>query len=593
MERDLVSFQGCIQDKRYSSSDDEENRQVESVGSSSGIENSTDSNKKGRNFLGKCKPHSYPALLLILIMIPAGCVAGYSRVAAAVLAFTNPCEPGISFRSSMEYTTAAFIIQNSLVYLGFPIAGWLADTRFGQFRMIYASVWCFWSGIFLFGVGCVLRLLEPCEGPVFLAGKYGANISALIFITLGAIAFFPNVLVLLMDQLPDVSNAHLRSYIHWFIWALYLGFFGDNWMESGSQLYTEYIDQWFYIAVLAAFVVFSIVLMILMFYKQKFITSFAKTNPYHTVYKVLAFVKNHKVPVRRSAFTYWENKLPGRIDIAKSKYGGPFSHETVEDVKTLLRILLVYAALFPFFIGYAGPLTELIPFVNHFSPGALPISRLSVYPLHCLVTLIAIPILELVILPLFPKFDFFVANKLRWLLVACVFMLLCNTSLTIIAGVARSEVKDCFIVWNAATDKPHTFPYYWLFIPSFMWSIAEFLMATSILSFICSQSPYNMRGMLLGMFMFMQGLFTEVGIVVTFLFSTFEPVLLSCGFLYWLVMTVASLFGCIVFSFVVQCYQMRVREEVLDERGLIESIYDRELALEAQVAAMFASHDHT
>lgn len=363
-------------------------------------------------------------------------------------------------------------------------------------------------------------------------------------------------------------------------------------MESGSQLYPEQIDEWFYVAVLVAFGLFSTILIMFMFCKQKFIISFAKTNPYYTVYKVLAFAKKHKVPVNRSAFTYWENKTPGRIDLAKSKYGGPFSHESVEDVKTLLRILLIYISLLPFFFGYAGPLSELIPYVNHLSPGVTPIGRLSVYPVHCLVTLIAIPILELIILPLFPKFDFFIANTLRWLLVACFFLLLCNTSLTIIAGVAGSDEEDCFFEWQQAKDNLHHFPYYWLFVPSFLWSIGEFLMASSIFTFICCQSPYNMRGMLLGMFMFMQGLFTEVGMIVTFIFNTLEPTLISCEFLYWFIMAVASLLGCIVFGIAARCYQKRVREEVLNERGFVESIYDRELSLEAKVAAIFSdSHD--
>ena len=55
-------------------------------------------------------------------------------------------------------------------------------------------------------------------------------------------------------------------------------------------------------------------------------------------------------PRQRSAFTYCEDTIPSRIDFGKSKYGGPFTTEQVEDVKTLLRstiFILLISALGP------------------------------------------------------------------------------------------------------------------------------------------------------------------------------------------------------------------------------------------------------
>ncbi len=57
------------------------------------------------------------------------------------------------------------------------------------------------------------------------------------------------------------------------------------------------------------------------------------------IYKVIKFAIITKHPRCRSAFTYCEDELPSRIDFGKSKYGGPFTTEQVEDVKTLLRLL--------------------------------------------------------------------------------------------------------------------------------------------------------------------------------------------------------------------------------------------------------------
>jgi hypothetical protein len=57
------------------------------------------------------------------------------------------------------------------------------------------------------------------------------------------------------------------------------------------------------------------------------------------IYKVIKFAIVTKHPRCRSAFTYCEDELPSRIDFGKSKYGGPFTTEQVEDVKTFLRLL--------------------------------------------------------------------------------------------------------------------------------------------------------------------------------------------------------------------------------------------------------------
>ena len=49
----------------------------------------------------------------------------------------------------------------------------------------------------------------------------------------------------------------------------------------------------------------------------------------------------HKVPVQRSAFNYCEDDLPSGLDLGKSKYGGPFTTEQVEDVKSFYEVLKV------------------------------------------------------------------------------------------------------------------------------------------------------------------------------------------------------------------------------------------------------------
>ncbi len=60
-----------------------------------------------------------------------------------------------------------------------------------------------------------------------------------------------------------------------------------------------------------------------------------------SVSKIVRYAIKNKHPMHRSAFTYCEDELPSRIDFGKTKYGGPFTTEQVEDVKTFLRLLVI------------------------------------------------------------------------------------------------------------------------------------------------------------------------------------------------------------------------------------------------------------
>ena len=70
-----------------------------------------------------------------------------------------------------------------------------------------------------------------------------------------------------------------------------------------------------------------------------------------TIFRVLKFAAKHKAPLNRSALTYWEDDIPSTIDLGKSKYGGPFTTEQIEDVKTIIHLLVVSSPLFIVFLS--------------------------------------------------------------------------------------------------------------------------------------------------------------------------------------------------------------------------------------------------
>ena len=63
------------------------------------------------------------------------------------------------------------------------------------------------------------------------------------------------------------------------------------------------------------------------------------TNPIKLIIQVLNYTRKHRYPERRSAFTYIDEEQPTRMDYGKEKFGGPFTEEEVEDVKTVLQLI--------------------------------------------------------------------------------------------------------------------------------------------------------------------------------------------------------------------------------------------------------------
>ena len=80
-----------------------------------------------------------------------------------------------------------------------------------------------------------------------------------------------------------------------------------------------------------------------------------RVNPYKLVYRVTRFALQYRIPIRRSAFTYCEDDPPSRLDLGKSKYGGPFATEEVEDVKVFYQVkILVSLGAFMYVLNLAS-----------------------------------------------------------------------------------------------------------------------------------------------------------------------------------------------------------------------------------------------
>ena len=86
----------------------------------------------------------------------------------------------------------------------------------------------------------------------------------------------------------------------------------------------------------------------------------------------------------------------------------------------------------------------------------------------------------------------------------------------------------------------------------------------AVYEFIYSQSPHSMKGLMIGTFFAIRGLFQLIGaLLLMFPFAGWNVAssFPSCGFVYYLINLVVALLGIVIYICVTRKYQPRQRDE--------------------------------
>ena len=266
---------------------------------------------------------------------------------------------------TLIYTLAGYGFV-ALVFCFFPLAGFLADVKYGRYKMVVRSLCLLLITIPLLVVAAggitVSILVKISDVPVILLFIFGLVVIIASYV--GLVGFAANVVQFGMDQLHDCPGEDRTLFIHWYVWVYFVTIvIGQLVWNLGFQIpYNEDL-RWYNITgyvllSLIPFLVMVLLIVTLCLAKHRrnwFLIEPGTVNPYKLVYRVTKFTRQHKTPVRRSAFTYCEDEIPTGLDLGKEKYGGPFSTEQVEDVKVfygILKVLFSFGAVF--FLDFAA-----------------------------------------------------------------------------------------------------------------------------------------------------------------------------------------------------------------------------------------------
>ena len=498
-----------------------------------------------------------------------------------------------------------FSVTQAVSCLLYPLLGWMADVYFTRYNFVLLSFITMILGSVVMAIAAVSIMMFPQIRSVL----YSILVLIIIICFTGIGLFESTAVQFGMDQMLEASSDKLSTFIHWYYWSSKLGNLVIIYIGYAVVLYFQNciiaineidlsIHQIDNIGGLFSsglqLVCAGTGLCLLVCYKKKLNIDRTGDHPLMLIYQVLKYSWKHKCPENRSAFTYWEEDIPPRIDLGKNKYGGPFTTEEVEDTKTFLRILILFLSLLGFHLSGHG-YSLFLQLASRQCPSS-DIGLFVADPMNLMLTtiLIGVPLYQLMV----RYCQLYAPNMLKRMglgLLCCLVKVIVEIAIhaTMTSGKAckmffENSIGTCFFILTqfdingtcSALSEIQGFcpqnnlPFLLMIIPNILQGFAFILVFMTMLEFICAQAPLRLKGLLIGIWYASLAVY-YLPVRVSELFVT--------NVVTWKVFYEVKAFliflSLMLFMCVSKWYCYRVRDEVVNEQFLVEEIYERELAL--------------
>ena len=478
------------------------------------------------------------------------------------------------------------ILAILLTTLFFPLSGWLADVYVGRYKVIRYCM-----RIIL--LGTVLLCIESglSSSPALYLPKqliFALDLCAALLVCIGVSGFQANIIQFSMDQLFDSSSFEITSFILFYVWSYFASEMVVN--LAFNCVCSGYIA----ISKLLFPLLLSLAVSSDFLFSHWLIQEPVSCNPLKLIFQVLLYAAKNKYPRLRSAFTYWDDKEYSRLDLAKKRYGGPFTTEQVEDVKTFFRMLSIIIVVSLFIglivnssrISYISDLSHFFPLMDCTGNMKHPKGcfKRSVLESGQIMVFLGIPLWEFVLLPFLWKLITMKLKILLKVLLGMIVFFLCLVSHISIELFGQiiwhhkhpNATLPCLIprISDKSLYHYHGLSFWLLVVPSSFFSLGGCLLFVAGLEFISSQSPYSMRGLLFGM-----GYLCS-GFSMLLFYPLFVPFKkldsfghMNCMFWYLLACVVAALVIIVAFLITTCCYKNRQRDDNLPSQQFLADVY--------------------
>ena len=466
-----------------------------------------------------------------------------------------------------------------------PVFGWIADVYWGRYKMIKRSLFTMW----LTTIGFCLVSVIPDYLPHANTIKEVANaILLMIFLSLGGLQV--NIIQFGVDQLTDASSNSITAFANWYVWVFYINVAISDF--SQKCVCSKYIP----LAKLLLPACMTLALCLDYNFNHWLIKEPVSENPLKLIYRVIRYAWKNKYPRQRSAFTYSEDKRYSRIDFAKQKFGGPFTTEKVEDVKTFWRMLLCFIILFIYstFIMNVHSVSKKMKYHLQYTNIKEDVSPCSMeHTNHCyqgeveysmgyLAFIIFIPLHELAFHRLITvRFSSFTTFNIGFFL--SLISMIGYFSLEIAGHIKLdANITNVTCLLEVKEDDPSTWnslplDHKWIILPVLVRTFSYFFILSGGMQFICAQSPYSMKGLITGLGYALFGLSIAmiylVLLPITYTVHKWPPNRYGCGTWYLLAASIVFLLAFMIAVIISQRYKKRQRDDILPNEHIFAINY--------------------
>ena len=489
-----------------------------------------------------------------------------------------------TFYSILTTNKAAVYIVFIPAILIYSTLGLLGEVFIGKRKLINFSAWVQWIAMIMSSIIIALKFVYY-DFPQWLEILLVTIPSTVQLI--GLSAFQVTAVQFGIDQIQGAPSKHLTAFVYWYFC---IELVPKSVLHFVITLLSDYI-QWQTIDLvirLGCCLLCVILLSFILCTKSCSMYSWFlgdpeggtactnngnrsmtyKHNPYSLVYHVIKFALKHRNPLQRSALTYWENSLPSRIDLGKSKYGGPFTSEEVDNVKVLLQLMTILGSLLGiFFVSFSVNVDiyhRIAPVANNpaLMDGVCNVAMVGIYFLLFL----------FLFLPCCHKC---LPKMLKRIWIGAVFTVASALSVLLIGPITsrQPENKDsedpCAEILN-----PYLF-----FIPKILCVGSYIVLTVSLFEFLIAQSPGSMKGMLIGFYYtFRFGLAGLFLLADYHVFKRYYPThnnVLSCPTAHFMEVIFIGVLSLLVYTIVACKYKPRERDEIVNVHIFAEEYYTK------------------
>ena len=447
-----------------------------------------------------------------------------------------------------------------LYYLILPlylVIGLVADVCVGRYRVMVASIYCAFVGWLILCVSFYVTQSDIAQATLltigFLVGTVGAA-------GIQSIAVPFNI-----DQLIGATADELSNVIYWHCFGFPLG---NALVTTMNCLITDGLYRRT-VCLSGSGVTITVVIATYYLLRHHIDTTPLVGSPVKLIVKVLNYARKNKYPKNRSALTYWEESAPSRLDLGKDKYGGPFTEEEVEDVKTVLRLFPILLCTFGCIVSYIIHLS-IMPLVNfkqsfnmciienrgimHWAGAmAFPTCKAIIHTCICVC-----------------KIQKYIPSMLKQIGIGLFIILTGSTVLIALDRANYGATSNCTFTSNIYDDT--TINYILITLSEVLVSFGNFIILFVSLQFTVAQSPGTMRGLMVGVW---YGSIFISAILSYVVYIPFTQVHSNCTLYYHIVVSVCIVTTIILYGLLARHYKLRTRNEVINIHHVVATIYEK------------------